>query len=66
MKKEDKILIAGAGGLVGTVLVRSLEKNSYTNLLTPARSDLDLMDPDAEANWFRENRNFSPEFQEQS
>lgn len=56
MNKEDKILIAGPNGLVGSALVRCLEKKGYTNLLTPERSDLDLMDPNAVADWFRENR----------
>lgn len=56
MNKSDKILIAGPNGLVGSALVRRLEKNGYTNLLTPGRSDLDLMDPNAVARWFRENR----------
>ncbi len=55
MKKEDKILIAGPSGLVGSALVRRLEKDGYTNLLTPARSELDLMDSNAVAGWFREN-----------
>lgn len=56
MNKSDKILIAGPNGLVGSALVRRLEKNGYTNLLTPARSDLDLMDPNAVTQWFDKNR----------
>ena len=55
MNKQDTILIAGPKGLVGSALVRRLEKDGYTNLLTPPRSDLDLTDPDAVAHWFREH-----------
>ena len=56
MNKNDTILIARPKGLVGSALVRRLEKDGYTNLLTPARSDLDLTDPDAVAHWFREHK----------
>ena len=56
MNKNDTILIAGPRGLVGSALVRRLEQDGYTNLLTPARSDLDLTDPDAVADWFGKNK----------
>ena len=36
MNKNDTILIAGPKGLVGSALVRRLEKDGYTHLLTPA------------------------------
>jgi GDP-L-fucose synthase len=55
MKKHDKILIAGSKGLVGSALVRHLEKDGYSNLLTPGRSELDLMDTNAVADYFRHN-----------
>jgi len=42
MLKLSKIFIAGAHGLVGSALVRSLRAAGYENLLLPSRSDLDL------------------------
>ena len=44
MKKNSKIYIAGHRGLVGSALVRNLEKKGYTNLTTVSRQDLDLRD----------------------
>ncbi|MEY2890685.1 MAG: hypothetical protein RJA98_593 [Pseudomonadota bacterium] len=42
--KSAPILIAGARGMVGSALVRRLQAGGYTNVLAPARSELDLMD----------------------
>lgn len=42
MEKPEKILVAGHRGLVGSALVRRLEAEGFTNLLTPDRSQLDL------------------------
>ena len=56
MKKDDKILVAGPRGLVGSALVRRLEKEGYTNLLTPVREDLDLLGARAVSAWFHQNR----------
>ncbi|HCI91088.1 MAG TPA: GDP-fucose synthetase, partial [Verrucomicrobiales bacterium] len=38
-----KLLIFGAGGMVGSALVRAAEQRGYTDLLTPNSSDLDLI-----------------------
>ncbi len=40
--KEAKIFVAGARGLVGSAIVRSLHQKGYSNLLTPSRQELDL------------------------
>ena len=56
MKKTDKIFISGAKGLVGSALVRNLTAKGFTNLLTPTRKELDLLDPQAVAHWFTDNR----------
>lgn len=42
MEKPDKIFVAGHRGLVGSALVRRLEAEGFTNLLTRDRSQLDL------------------------
>jgi len=42
MNKADKIYIAGHRGLVGSAIIRNLEKNGYTNLILRTSSELDL------------------------
>ncbi len=44
MKPENKIFVAGDRGLVGSAIVRRLERAGYSNLITAARSELDLRD----------------------
>jgi len=56
MNKSDKILIAGSRGLVGSALVRRLEKGGVTRLLTPSHAELDLMDTRAVAAYFEKNK----------
>jgi GDP-L-fucose synthase len=52
MKQSEKIFVAGHRGLVGSALVRKLQEKGFTNLLLRGRSDLDLRDPDAVAEFF--------------
>lgn len=56
MQKTDKIFIAGARGLVGSALKRLLSQEGYTNVLTPGRKELDLMDTKAVAAWFEKHK----------
>jgi len=42
MNYQDKILVLGATGLVGSAIVRELKRLGYENLLTPTRQELDL------------------------
>ncbi len=42
MKKDSKIYVAGHTGLVGSAVLRKLEKLGYTNILTRTSSELDL------------------------
>jgi len=44
MEKHDKIYIAGHRGMVGSSIVRHLEKNGYSNLITRTSIELDLRD----------------------
>lgn len=53
MDRSDKIYIAGHRGLVGSAIVRQLEKDGYTNLVTRTRQELDLMDAKAVADFFQ-------------
>ena len=42
MRANDKIYIAGHLGLVGSAILRRLEAQGYTNLITRSREELDL------------------------
>jgi GDP-L-fucose synthase len=56
MNKTDKILILGSRGLVGSAIQRVLEEEGYTNLLTPKRDSLDLLNQKAVLDYFEHNR----------
>ena len=44
MKKNSKIYVAGHRGLVGSAIMRLLEKKGYTNIVTKTYKELDLTD----------------------
>ena len=52
MNKDSKIFVAGHRGLVGSALVRALEKAGYHNLLLRTRAELDLLDQKAVRSFF--------------
>ena len=60
IKQNDKIFIAGSKGMVGSAICRYLkDKNKIiqiSNLLTPNRLELDLLDENKVFDWFKENR----------
>jgi GDP-L-fucose synthase len=56
IEKQARIFVAGHGGLVGSAILRRLEAEGYTNLLTARREQLDLRDQAAVNYWFRANR----------
>ena len=43
MSKQPKIYVAGHRGMVGSAIVRQLEHNGQTNIVTHTHSDLDLI-----------------------
>lgn len=47
-----KIFVAGHRGMVGSALVRALEKKAGCQILTRTRAELDLTDAGAVAKWF--------------
>ncbi|NOZ95651.1 MAG: GDP-L-fucose synthase [Acidobacteria bacterium] len=51
-----RIYVAGHRGLVGSAIVRRLEREGFTNILTATRDQLDLRDQAAVNDWFRANR----------
>ncbi|MDX2104258.1 MAG: GDP-L-fucose synthase [Alphaproteobacteria bacterium] len=56
MDKSATVMVAGARGLVGGALVRRLAAAGYSNLLTPARAEVDLRDPVAVDSYFAKHR----------
>ena len=59
---QDKFFVAGATGMAGSAICRSLLKKGYGNkkrggiLLTPNKKNLDLLNQNDVDNWFRENK----------
>ena len=52
MEKSAKIYVAGHRGLVGSAIVRRLQKDGYDNLLLKTSTELDLTDQQATAAFF--------------
>jgi GDP-L-fucose synthase len=53
---DARIYVAGHSGLVGSAVIRRLEREGFTNVLTATRDQLDLRDQAAVNYWFRANR----------
>ena len=56
MNKNSKIYIAGHLGLVGSSILRKLEANGYSNLITRTRSELDLTNQSSVAEFFTQEK----------
>lgn len=56
MRSDARIYVAGHGGLVGSAIMRLLEAEGYSNLLTADRATLDLRNQAAVERWFRRQR----------
>lgn len=56
MKKEDKIYIAGHNGMVGSSIVRKLEQEGFTNLITRSSKELNLINQADVLTFFEENK----------
>jgi GDP-L-fucose synthase len=56
MDRTTRIFIAGHRGLVGSAILRRLERDGHRQLLTATRDQLDLCDQAAVNYWFRVNR----------
>ena len=42
MEKDSKIFVAGHRGMVGSAILRALQRQGYTNIITRTRAQLDL------------------------
>jgi len=54
--KNEPILVAGGTGLVGSAILRRLEKSGYSEILAPAHAELDLTDQQAVYRFFERER----------
>jgi GDP-L-fucose synthase len=56
LDRDARVYVAGHRGLVGGALVRHLESEGFTNILTATRSQVDLRDQSEVSHWFKANR----------
>lgn len=56
INRDAPVYVAGHRGLVGSAIVRRLQRAGLTNILTATRQQLDLRDQAAVNYWFRANR----------
>jgi GDP-L-fucose synthase len=56
MNKNTKIYIAGHRGLAGSAIVRELQRQGYTNLVTRTHAELDLEDASATQRFFEQEK----------
>lgn len=56
MDRNGKIYVAGHRGMVGSAIVRALEKNGYNNIVTRTHKELDLTRQDAVEAFFAEEK----------
>ncbi len=59
MEKDAKIYVAGHRGMVGSAIVRELERSGYRNIVTRTHAELDLTDQRAVEEFFASE---SPEY----
>ena len=56
MEKNSKIYVAGHRGMVGSAIVRELQRQGYTNIITRTHAELDLTRQDQVEKFFAEER----------
>ena len=56
MDKNAKIYVAGHRGMVGSAIVRELQRQGYTNIVTRTHAELDLCRQDAVEAFFAEEK----------
>ena len=56
MEKNAKIYVAGHRGMVGSAIVRELQRQGYTNIITRTHKELDLTRQDAVEEFFAQEK----------
>lgn len=56
MNSDSKVLVLGSRGLVGSAIVRTLNSQGFSNVLSPVRSELNLLDQSATESYFKSHR----------
>lgn len=56
MEKNAKIYVAGHKGMVGSAIVRELQKQGYTNIITRSHAELDLCRQEQVEKFFEEEK----------
>lgn len=56
MQKDAKIYVAGHRGMVGSAIVRELQRQGYNNIITRTHAELDLCRQDAVERFFADER----------
>ena len=56
MQKDSKIYVAGHRGMVGSAIVRELQRQGYTNIITRTHAELDLTRQAAVEQFFAEEK----------
>ncbi|MEM1303322.1 MAG: GDP-L-fucose synthase [Planctomycetota bacterium] len=56
MPRDARVYVSGHRGMVGSAVVRHLEKQGFTNILTATRHEVDLRDQSSVDDWFDASR----------
>jgi len=56
MNKDDKVYVAGHRGMVGSAIIRKLQSDGYTNIITRTHKELDLINQSAVNFFFDEEK----------
>jgi GDP-L-fucose synthase len=56
MQSNSKIFVAGSNGMVGSAIIRELEKNGYHNILKKSSKELDLRNQQAVLSFFEQEK----------
>lgn len=56
MEKVSKIYVAGHRGMVGSAIVRELQRQGYTNIITRTHKELDLCRQDQVEDFFKQEK----------
>jgi len=56
MNKNDKIYVAGHNGMVGSAIVRALNKECFFNIITAPKTEIDLRNEKMVKDFFKRER----------